>query len=102
MSVLMTLRVRGDAKKLEEMAGQSDSPFPSISADAAKNYGAISHRFYATDEEVLVVDEWPDPESFQKFFEAHPEIQGIMDKAGVTARPEITFWRRLDLGDEIG
>lgn len=102
MSVLLTFRVRGDAKKLEEMAAQPDSPFASISADAAANYGLISHRFYATDEEVLVVDEWPDADSFQRFFQAHPEIQDIMNKAGVTAAPDITFWRRLDLADEVG
>lgn len=102
MSVLLTFRVRGNAKKLEEMAGQPDSPFPSIAADAAKSYGLISHHFYATDEEVLVIDEWPDADSFQRFFQAHPEIQDVMNKAGVTAPPEITFWRKLDLGDQVG
>jgi hypothetical protein len=97
MSVLLTFRVRGDAKKIEEIAQRVQA----VSKDAA-NYGIISHRFYGNDEEILVVDEWPDPASFQKFFDAHPEIPDIMQEAGVTSEPEVTFWRKLDTRDDIG
>lgn len=61
----------------------------------------ISHRFYGSDDEILVVDEWPDQESFQRFFGAHPEIGELMGQVGVTSEPTISFWRKLDTHDEV-
>lgn len=101
MSVLVTIRGKGDAMKLEAMAAADSSRFASV-ADHGKTMGATYHRFYATDDEILVVDEWQDIESFQAFFGSTPEIPVIMAEAGMTEPPEVTFWRRLDLGDEIG
>ena len=50
----------------------------------------------------MVVDEWPDAESFQRFFEAdQPNIGPLMQEVG-TGEPEITFWRKLETGDEVG
>jgi hypothetical protein len=44
-----------------------------------------------------------DPQSFQGFFEAErSRIEPIMREAGVAGEPEITFWRRLETGDEVG
>ena len=58
--------------------------------------------FYATDA-ILVVDEWPSGEAFHSFYdESTLEIAGFMQEAGVTAQPEITFLRKLDLGDDFG
>ena len=39
--------------------------------------------------------------SFQAFFADRPEIQDVMAAAGATAPPEITFWTKLDTGDEV-
>jgi hypothetical protein len=51
----------------------------------------------------MVVDEWPDPDSFQRFFtEARSEIEPLMREAGMTSDPEVTFWRKLDTHDEVG
>jgi hypothetical protein len=101
MTVLMTLRVTADAAKLEELAASDPTLFPSISERGAEQ-GATYHRFYANDNEVLVVDEWPDEGTFHKFFDESADIADIMQKAGVTTPPDITFWRKLDLKDEIG
>ena len=101
MTVLVTLRVKADGKKLEAMAKADPKRFPEV-ADKGKTMGATYHRFYATDDEVLVADEWPDEKTFQEFFESTPEIPKIMAEAGVTSDPTITFFRRIDLGDEIG
>jgi heme-degrading monooxygenase HmoA len=101
MSVYVTLRVKADGSRLEEMAAADTSLFSSVSARGAEQ-GATYHRFYASDSEVLVFDEWPDEESFRKFFESSPEIADIMQNSGVTTQPEITFWRKLELGDDIG
>lgn len=101
MSVLMTLRIKGDATKLEALAAKDPTVFPSVAAKG-KEMGATYHRFYATDSEVLVVDVWPDEATFHAFFESTPEIADVMAEAGVTTPPEITFWRKVDLGDDIG
>jgi hypothetical protein len=98
MSVLMTLRVAGDEKSIEA----TDPAVLQTIIDRAQSMGCTRHRFYGNGTEVLVVDEWPDEETFQKFFEASPEIKDLMDNAGVTTPPEITFWRHLDVKDDIG
>lgn len=101
MSVLMTLRVKGDPKKLEAQYVADKKRFANV-ADKGKTMGATYHRFYATDDEILVVDEWPDEATFQSFFSGTPEIPTIMAEAGVTQQPTITFWHELELGDSIG
>ena len=97
VSVLMTLRVSGDTKAIEATAPEVLKNI----TDRAKEYGVISHHFYGTDSEVLVVDEWPDEESFQKFFDASPDVGEMMQRAGA-GQPDISFWHHLDVDDDIG
>jgi len=102
MSVLMTLRVTGDPTALEKLAVDDSALFHGVVADASTR-GLISHHFYGSDTEVLVVDEWNDEASFQAFFESSgPQIQQMMASAGVTAEPAIEFWRPLEVGDDVG
>jgi hypothetical protein len=103
MPVIMTLRLKGDANKLEEFAAEHPDEIRSI-ADRGKDHGVIAHRFYGSDDgQILVVDEWPDEQSFRTFFsEQSDRIQPLMQAAGVTSEPEITFWRKLETHDEVG
>ncbi|MDX6218745.1 MAG: hypothetical protein QOJ48_426 [Frankiales bacterium] len=101
MSVLMCLRIEGDARRLEALAARDPDAFPTVAA-RGREAGAMFHRFYANDKEILVIDEWPDEESFHKFFDNSPEIPKFMAEAGVTAQPQVTFYRKLELGDSIG
>ena len=98
MSVLITLRVSGNPKEVEAIDPAILKPI----ADRAVDYGVLRHRFYGSEDEVLVVDEWPDEASFRAFFEASPEIKDVMAKAGVTTEPNVEFWRELDVDDAIG
>lgn len=102
MSVLMTLRLRGDAAKLEEMAKDKDVMRNIV--DRAKTHGLISHHFYGNDEEIMVVDEWPTAENFHAFFdEAQDDIRANLGSvADMEQGPQITFWRKLSVGDEVG
>ena len=99
MSVIMTLRTKADPRKLEEYAAENQEAFGAV-AERAKNHGVIAHRFYGSDDgQVLVVDEWPDPQSFQSFFEqSRGDIQPMMEAAGAQGEPEVTFWHELDAG----
>ena len=103
MSVIMTFRVKGDPKRLEQLAAENPDKLPAI-AERAKDHGLIAHRFYGSDDgSIMVVDEWPDAESFQRFFEsARSEIEPAMQEVGVTSEPEIRFWRKLETGDDVG
>ena len=101
MSVFMTLRVKADPKRLEAMYEADPQRFAEV-AKKGKALGATFHRFAASDDELLVIDEWPDEAAFNQFFSSTPEIPKIMADAGVTEQPTITFHRRLDLGDDIG
>ena len=101
MSVIMTLRASGDPAKLERLAAENADTLSSI-AERAKAAGVIAHRFYGSEGQIMVVDEWPDPESFQRFYAAEQAAIGPMMAQVATSEPEIIFWRKLETGDEIG
>jgi quinol monooxygenase YgiN len=101
MSVIMTLRASGDPDKLEQLATEKADVLRDI-AERAKAAGVIAHRFYGSEGQIMVVDEWPDPESFQRFFESEQETIGPMMEQVATSEPEITFWRKLETGDDVG
>ena len=98
MSVLLTMRVSGDPKAVEA----TDPDVLKTIVERAREHGVIRHRFYGNDNEVLVIDEWPDEASFQAFFDASPDIGEMMAAAGVTSAPTVEFWRMLDMDDAVG
>lgn len=102
MPVLMTMRINGDPKKLEQEVAKDPEGFKSI-AESAKGHGLIAHRFYGTDGEIMVVDLWPDEHGFQKFFDENgSRIQPLMQAVGADGPPDVTFWRELDVPDKVG
>lgn len=102
MSVMMGLRITVDPQRFEEVANGNTERLMTIS-DRARQAGATAHRFYASEagDEVLVVDEWPDADSFLQFFSNSPEIGEMMSEAGVTSQPQPLFWRELDTPDKF-
>jgi putative drug exporter of the RND superfamily len=100
MSVIMMLRVKADAKRLQEVVDGDEARWRAINT-RAKELGATHHRFLASPDgtEIIVLDEWESPEAFQKFFESSPEIPAIMAEVGVTSEPVITFWHPVDTAD---
>ena len=102
MSVIVTLRVSGDPDRLEQVAAEQADVLRGIT-ERAKGHGIIAHRFYGADGQIMVVDEWPDPESFQRFFAANRDTIGpLMAEIGATDAPDVTFWRELDTHDQYG
>lgn len=103
MSVIVTLTVKGDPKRLEENAAGDRDGMQAI-VESAKAHGLIAHRFYGSaDGEIMVIDEWPDSASFQSFFqESAGRIGPMMQAAGVTTEPEPKFWQKLETYDEYG
>ena len=102
MSVMVTLSMQGDPKQLEGHAQSNADAMQEILA-SAESHGLIAHRFYGTEGEIMVVDEWPDQQSFESFFQENgPRIGPLMQAAGVTSEPQPKFWRKLETGDEYG
>jgi heme-degrading monooxygenase HmoA len=102
MSVMMGLRIPVDPKRFEEVANGNTERLMGI-AERAKQHGAMSHAFYASEagDEVLVVDVWPDSESFQKFFSSSPDIGEMVAEAGATGEPHAAFWHEMDTPDKF-
>ncbi|MEU7908906.1 hypothetical protein [Actinoplanes sp. NPDC049118] len=100
MPVIMILRVKADPTALERFANANAELMKGIS-DAGQAAGATRHTFAAGDGEVLVIDEWPDEATFQKFFDSQPEIPRVMQEAGAQGPPQITFYRKLDTPDQF-
>ena len=100
MSVIVTLRFNGDPAQMEAQAAAHPDRIHGI-LDQAKQHGLIAHRFYGSDGQILVIDEWPDEASFQKFFDASPDIGELMKRAGA-GEPDISFWHHLDVKDDVG
>ena len=102
MSVIMTLWIQGDPGELERLAGENPDAIRSISK-RAEGHGLIAHRFYGSEGQIMVVDEWPDEQSFQRFFEeTRGEIGPMMEQVGASGEPRIVFWRKLETHDEVG
>ena len=101
MSVIMTLRVPGDPAALEQMAASEPDRISAI-AERAKEYGVIGHRFFGSGDQIMVVDEWPDEDSFNRFFADNDAEIGPMMQQVATGEPEIRFWRELETGDAVG
>jgi hypothetical protein len=104
VSVIMSLELTGDPKGLERFASENRGKMEAV-LEAAKRHGLIAHRFYGSDDggKVLVLDEWPDRQSFEAFFaEQGPQIQPMMEAAEVTSEPVPTIWRELVTHDVFG
>lgn len=102
MSVIMSMVVEGDAATMEQYAGDHAAEMQEI-LDGALGHGLIAHRFYGTDGKIMVLDEWPDEQSFLTFFEEMgPKIGPMMQAVGITSEPRPTFWRKLETHDDYG
>ncbi len=100
--VLMIMRAPADGAKLEEMSKRTPNPFEQVRDKATATGGIRRHRVFATDTEVIVVDEWDSPEQFQKFMSETQELGQVFAEVGLTGQPDIMFAREIDLGDQVG
>ena len=101
MSVIVTLVVPGDPNAMERIAAGAPARLEAIAA-AAEGHGVIAHRFYGSEGKLMVIDEWPDAESFQRFFAEQEPTIGPMMQQVARGEPEITFWTKLETGDDVG
>jgi hypothetical protein len=101
MSVISVLRIPGNPADLERYAAGPGGDVMRRIGDAAKAAGAIRHTFAGGENELLVIDEWPDEQTFQAFFASQPEIADVMRDGGAQGPPETSFYRKLDTPDQF-
>lgn len=101
MSIIVVLRVAGDPADLERYAAGPGGEVMKRIAAAAKEAGAVRHTFAGGDNEVLVVDEWPDEQTFGAFFASQPEIADVMREGGAKGEPQTAFYRKLNTPDQF-
>jgi hypothetical protein len=101
MSVIVILRIPGNPADLESYAAGPGGDVMRRIAEAGKAAGAVRHSFAGSDDEILVIDEWPDAQSFEAFFTGQPEIADVMRDGGAQGPPAISFYRKLDTPDQF-
>jgi hypothetical protein len=104
MPVIMVQEVAADPCGLVEFAAGNQETVRAI-LEAARKHGLIAHRFYGSEDrkKVLIVDEWPDRESFESFAEEQaPQIEPMFKAASGTEVSEPTYWRELTTYDTFG
>ena len=102
MSVIVTLVAPGDPKAMERIAAEDPARLQAI-VDAAKSHGLIAHRFYGSGEKMMVDrrvagrGELPARSS-----PSWSRRSGRSCSRSATGEPEITFWTKLETGDDFG
>jgi hypothetical protein len=104
MSIIMTLQVSGDPQGMERFASENQDAMRAV-LDAATRHGLIAHRFYGSDDGsmLMVLDEWPDRDSFEAFFrEQESQIRPMFEAVRATSEPQPLYWRELETHDAFG
>jgi hypothetical protein len=101
VSVLITITFPVPAETMEKVVADNAATLAAIGEDG-RRHGAIHHQFVADpDGNGVAVDEWPDVESFHRFFDAQDDIRKVMAEAGVTGPPEVRVYPVLDTADRF-
>jgi hypothetical protein len=86
MSVIVIGHMKVNPANVEALWRDRKADFEAV-ATAAKAAGAKHHQWAFGDGEVVIIDEWPDAETFQKFFDSQAKIGELMQAGGVQGPP---------------
>jgi hypothetical protein len=100
MSVIVIGRLTVDPANVAKLWVDRKADFEGI-AERARAAGAMHHRWGFGENEVILLDEWRDAASFQKFFESETVIPQLMQAGGVQGAPEFTIVEAKDAPDQF-
>jgi hypothetical protein len=100
VSVFVIGRMTVNPANVEKLWKERKADFEGI-RERAKAAGSIHHRWGFGDGFVIIVDEWRDAASFQKFFESETTIPELMQAGGVQGPPEFTIVEAKQGPDEF-
>jgi hypothetical protein len=99
MSVLVTMKVQGDTDQFRRFVANEGDRLRGL-AQSARDAGCIHHRFGVGDGFVVVVDEWDNPESFQRFISSDA-IAAAIGEMGGRGEPEVDITEAVDSPDQF-
>jgi hypothetical protein len=62
-----------------------------------KSLGQIGHRMHTDGKDLVVIDEWPDADTFNTFFAGAARMGEFLSGAGIVGEPEVTILDALDV-----
>jgi 4-aminobutyrate aminotransferase-like enzyme len=62
-----------------------------------KSLGQIGHRMLTDGKDLVVIDEWPDADTFNTFFAGAARMGEFLSGAGVVGEPDVTILDELDV-----
>ena len=99
MSVLIIGKFTGDTAKFRASLTERAAEYEKWGAEA-RAAGAVHHRFGIGEGFVVVNDEWPSVEVFEKFF-SNPELQAFVGSIGAEGAPEMTVAQAVASPDQF-
>jgi heme-degrading monooxygenase HmoA len=96
MSAVITIHFPVDDVPEAIAALQRNAGLVEEISESTKSRGIRSHRFFAGDGELLVVDEWETAEQFQEFFDGNAQVAQAVESLGVTGPPVVSIFRPID------
>ena len=66
-----------------------------------KSLGQIGHRMLTDGKDLVVIDEWPDADTFNKFFAGAARMGEFLNGAGVVGEPEVTILDAVDVAGQF-
>jgi hypothetical protein len=66
-----------------------------------KSLGQIGHKMLTDGKDLVVIDEWPDADAFNKFFAGAARMGEFLSGAGVTGEPEVTMLDAVDVAGQF-
>jgi hypothetical protein len=100
MSVLITLKFPVSAEVVEKMVDVHRDTMMSIIEDG-RRHGCLHHAFAAhPDGDWMVIDEWPDEQSFQRFYSGQEDIPKLVATVGA-GEPTVAVHRIIDTPDRF-
>jgi hypothetical protein len=85
-----------DIGKAAEWA-KANAEVPEDITAYGKSLGQIGHRIVTDGKDLVVIDEWPDRDTFNTFFAGAKRMGEFLTGAGIIGEPEVTIFDALEL-----
>jgi hypothetical protein len=66
-----------------------------------KSLGQIGHRMLTDGKDLVVIDEWPNADTFNEFFAGAARMGEFLSGAGVVGEPEVTMLEVVDVAGQF-
>jgi hypothetical protein len=90
----------GDLGKALEWGKANGNVAEDITA-YGKSLGQIGHRMLTDGKDLVAIDEWPDADTFNKFFAGAARMGEFLSGVGVVGEPEVTMLDAVDVAGQF-